>query len=107
MSHCRLDKRYQLCLITRETLRYKRCAQLYSKAGKVYALKQVHMARFVFRACISRCRILPFCKAITAIVHHDVGHVQVAPDDMYKLPHAYRCTIPITRYAKISKVAVG
>src|SRR5690554_4995084 len=106
MLDARLDQGNKLILVTTKTLCHKRSTQFHGKAGQVNPFKSIDRTRLADRTKVSRCRILSFGQAITAIIHDDIDHIQVSADDMDKLSHSDGGRITITGYPYVNQIFI-
>lgn len=107
VRHGCLDERHELVLVAGKTARHESRPHAHGQADQVDGREFVHVSRLVHRSEIGRGGILPLGKAVTAVVHHHVGNVQVAADGVAELAQAYGCRIAVAAHAQVDQLAVG
>ena len=96
MTDTRFDQRYQLILIPGKTPCHKSCTEFQRQSSEINRTKHGRIACLSNGSRIRSSGILSFSQAVATIVHHDIDHVEVSPDDMGKLPHTNRSRITIS-----------
>ena len=103
----RLDDRHQLVLVAGERAGDEAGAELQRHGHQIDGIVGVDDAALGFRAAVGGGRELALGQAVDAVVLHDIGHVDAAPQAMRELAEPDRGAVAVAGNAEINQIAVG
>ena len=102
----RLDQRNELALVTRKRAGDEAGAELDRHLAKIDRIERVWLALLRRRSLVVGRRELALGQPIAAVVHHDIDHVELPPDNVPELTEPDRGGIAIARHADVDEVPV-